>query len=232
MIAFAQIVLQGSTRGGRAAIQDPGDRCSEASWIGDRDDEGDLADAGREAIAEQPEEPAPAVAAEQPVVGPQAKREAEPPEPLAAWAPAASLRGRGPAPGIPEAAGTPGRGEATYIVADIGRVTYYRKGAFEANCRHHLGDCRKTRTNKPPSGWRIAASPGQGRPVAELVVWLEKAAEFSSASDHMAFTPPVATRASARERLVASGGHAAASLMAFERPLRPTEAADESAIGM
>lgn len=118
-----------------------------------------------------------------------------------------------------------GRGDATYFVQDLGRLTFYSsKMAFEATCYVHHA-CRKTRTSKAPTGWRQYAVPGQGRPCGELVAWLQGARSLRG-NDHEGFAPPHSDRKAARELLKASAG-AAQDLLLRERRWRPDEGDSE-----
>lgn len=181
---------------------------SEKSWPGDDGDDEVAAEPATQEPGEQaPLPPPPAHLAPEPLLEPPGDaRQAGPPS-------APELAGAAPGPpaserssGGPRAEVVWGQGEATYFVGGRAWVSYYKKGAFQATCQHHLGDCRKTRTNKAPSGWRLAAFPAQGRPVDELVAWLEKAPEFATVAQHAAFSPGVALREQMRERLLSSGG--------------------------
>jgi hypothetical protein len=128
--------------------------------------------------------------------------------------------------------GVRGNASHAFFVTTYGKVTYYRSNrSIEAVCRFPgHGDCRVTRTCKPPTGARLISRRHQGRSAACLVAWCETAsAEQASASDHKRVMPSFFARRAVRDRLKTGGPNAIALLggerdkFAYEADSEPSE---------
>lgn len=116
--------------------------------------------------------------------------------------------------------GVQGAASHAYYTTTHGKLTYYSSSkSFEAVCRFPgHGDCRITRTGRPPKGIRIATHRHQGRVAPLLLAWLELASHDQTTSvEHKLEMPSFASRRAARDRLKA-GGPCAQALLEGERP--------------
>ena len=99
-----------------------------------------------------------------------------------------------------------------------------------AHCSFHSGNCRRTRTVKPPASSRGRAQAAQGRPLGLLKAWLDLASDYASAAEHSALCrPSLQQRQAARASLLASEGGAEFS-RDYEREKGPDE--DDEPPGM
>ena len=80
-----------------------------------------------------------------------------------------------------------------------GKVVHYtKKGCFEARCPFHGFRCRRTRTDRAPTGPARRTRPGAGRPVGELIAWVRDGA-WVPAADHLDHIPSKHDRRRARD---------------------------------
>ena len=83
-----------------------------------------------------------------------------------------------------------------------GSVRYnFKAENLVAHCTYHSGNCRRTRTVRPPNSLK---NLGQGRPVGLLCAWLERARDYATAKEHSANCKPTfQERVDARQRFEA-----------------------------
>ena len=85
-----------------------------------------------------------------------------------------------------------------------GSVRYnFKASNLVAHCTFHSDNCRRSRTTKA----HVNASrfPGQGRPMGNLIAWLDQADKFATAKEHSSqCKPTLQERREARQKLNSS----------------------------
>jgi hypothetical protein len=103
---------------------------------------------------------------------------------------------------------------------------YHRQHIFEATCcckELHGARCRRTKSSAPAKGSREASAPQQGRPLGNILAWLEHSARFGGSVEHQLYEPTLAERVEAR-RAFSQGDHPMAEIiLSCERLRRPGE---------
>jgi len=116
-------------------------------------------------------------------------------------------------------------GDVMHVLPNGCRIVYYAKTKkFEADCcnlQKH-GRCRKTMSALGPTGRYLFSNPGQGRPLAFLMLWC-RGHSLDTQREHLYVQPTFEIRRAARERIYASKYHTLRQLAACERRPFPTE---------
>ena len=120
--------------------------------------------------------------------------------------------------------------DVSVVLPNGHKITWYHSQIiFEAPCGSkglHGARCRRTKSSAPAKGMREVLVPQQGRPLGNILAWLEHAARYGNAAEHQMYEPTLVEREQARNDFSRGDHPLAAVLLSCERPQRPGEGAE------